>query len=265
MKYRKGIFAVVYSKDSSGKIEYLLLKRKKHWKGWEFVKGKIEQGESKLKAAKREVSEETGLKILNIKDFGISGKYKYGHILKDRPEVFGQTYHLFGAEVKKGKVSLDSKEHSEFQWFGFEEALDTLTWNDQKRCISIIESEINKKIKFRKIITSSGKLVFAGKDAKNNEKLIEQADKEEIVLHTAKPGSPFVNIKGKAGSNDIKEAAVFCARYSQDWRDNKKDVMVHIFKGKDIYKSKGMKTGTFGIKDKKEIKVKKDEIKKWQS
>jgi len=26
------------------------------------------------------------------------------------------------------------------------------------------------------------------------------------------------------------EAAIFCARYSQDWRNNKKDVMVHQFK-----------------------------------
>lgn len=118
--------------------------------------------------------------------------------------------------------------------------------------------------KFRKMTTSSGKLVLAGKDAKNNEELIKQIEKDEIVLHTAAPGSPFVNIKGKASKKDIKEATIFCARYSQDWRDNKSDVIVHQFKGRDIYKNKLMKLGTFGVRRKKLIKVKKEDIKQWQ-
>ncbi len=118
-------------------------------------------------------------------------------------------------------------------------------------------------IKFREITASSGKSILAGRNAKNNEELIKQAEENEIVLHTAAPGSPFVNIKGKANKKDIKEAAIFCARYSQDWRDNKKDVIVHIFKGKDIYKIKGMKTGSFGVKKFKIIKIKKKEIEKW--
>lgn len=117
---------------------------------------------------------------------------------------------------------------------------------------------------FRKFITSSGKLVLAGKDAETNEQIIKQSGKEEIVLHTKQAGSPFVNIKlkenGKTTKKDIKEAAVFCARYSHDWRDNKKDVLIHIFKGKDIHKDKKMKLGTFGVKKFKEIKVKKEEI-----
>ena len=42
-KYRKSVFGVAYCKDNDGKIEYIILKRKKHWKGWEFPKGKIEK------------------------------------------------------------------------------------------------------------------------------------------------------------------------------------------------------------------------------
>jgi len=118
--------------------------------------------------------------------------------------------------------------------------------------------------KFREMTTSSGKLVLAGKDAKNNEKLIAQVEPNEDVFHTAKPGSGFVNIKKKSNAKDRKEAAIFCARYSQDWRDNKKNVIVHQFKGKDIHKNKLMKIGTFGVRKKKVIKVKKDEIKQWQ-
>jgi len=121
-------------------------------------------------------------------------------------------------------------------------------------------------MKFREFTTTSGKQVLAGKDAESNEKLVEQIGKEEMVLHTARPGSPFVNIKlkknEKTSKKDIKEAAIFCARYSHDWRDNKKQVIVHYFLGKEIFKIKTMSLGTFGVKKFKEIKVKKEYIEK---
>lgn len=126
-------------------------------------------------------------------------------------------------------------------------------------------NSINKK--FRQFFTSSGKLVLAGKSAEQNEKLVEQAGKGEMVLHTAMPGSPFANIKAdykELSKKDIRETAVFTARYSHDWRDNKKDVKVHYFLGKDIYKDKKMKAGTFGIRKFKEIIIKKQEIKMFE-
>lgn len=121
-------------------------------------------------------------------------------------------------------------------------------------------------MKFRESTTSSGKIILAGKSAENNEYLIKQAGKEETVLHTKAPGSPFVNIKNngkRVTKKDLKEAAVLCARYSQDWRDNKQDVTVHYFKGKDVYKIKDMKLGTFGVKKFQEINVKKKDIEKF--
>jgi len=116
---------------------------------------------------------------------------------------------------------------------------------------------------FRKFITASGKEVLAGKSAENNEEIINQVGDDETVLHTAEPGSPFANIKAnwkETSKKDLKEAAVFCAKYSKDWRDNKKDVEVHVFFGKEIFKTAGMKTGTFGVKKVRKIKVNKEEI-----
>ena len=118
-------------------------------------------------------------------------------------------------------------------------------------------------MRLREFETSSGKKVLAGKDAGSNEELIGQVEAKEDVFHTAKPGSPFVNIKGRGNVKDRKEAAIFCAAKSQDWRDNKRDVVVHWFKGKDVYKEKGMKTGTFGVKKKKNVLVKKNEIERF--
>ncbi len=121
------------------------------------------------------------------------------------------------------------------------------------------------KMKFREMTLESGKKVSAGKDAKQNEELVKKfKGKENIILHTVASGSPFCVIGGKPNRRDIKQTAVFCAAKSQDWRDNKGDVKVHVFTGKDIYKEKGMKIGTFGVKKFKKIKVKKREIEKCQ-
>ena len=258
-KYRKAVFAVVYAKEGN-EFSYLVLERKLHWKGWEFPKGGVDEGESEEQAAKREVREETGLSVKGqIKKFDIHGKYKFPKILKGRPGIIGQTYSLYAVEVVRGKVKLDSYEHSSYEWMNFKEAFKKLTWKDQKKCLQIVNGWLEGK-NFRKMITSNGLLVLAGKDENSNEELVKQAGKEEYVFHTAMAGSPFVNIKGRADSEDIKEAVLFCAKYSRAWKTSRRDVEVNQFKGKDIYKRKGMKAGTFGVKNLKVIKVKKEDI-----
>lgn len=145
MKFRKAVFSVVYAKNKD-KIEYLLLKRKKHWVGWEFTKGKIEPFELKRMAAKRETEEETGLKVLRLKKFNVKGKYLYHKELADRPGVAGQTYHLFAAEVQKGRVKLDPKEHNGHKWVSFKQALKMLKWPNQKKCLKIVNSWLKHEI-----------------------------------------------------------------------------------------------------------------------
>lgn len=139
MTYRKAVFAVVYAIENN-KIYYLILKRKLHWKGWEFTKGGVEKNETYSKAAKREVYEETGQKPRKIKSFNISGKYKYHKLLKDRPGFIGQEYKLFSAQISKGKIKLDKKEHSGFKWLSYNLALKKLTWSNQKKCLKIVNN-----------------------------------------------------------------------------------------------------------------------------
>lgn len=121
-----------------------------------------------------------------------------------------------------------------------------------------------KKTNFRFAKTKNKTVVVAGRDAESNEELIKQVGKNELVFHTKNPGSPFVNIKGKAKTGDIKFATIFCAKYSRDWKQNKNDVEVHYFTGENVYKMKNMKQGTFGVKDAKKIKVKKEDIIKFE-
>lgn len=123
-------------------------------------------------------------------------------------------------------------------------------------------------MKFREKILKSGTKIFLGKNAENNDELVKSyKGKSNILLHTATPGSPFCVIDSEnPNKKEIYEAASVCASKSQDWRDNKGDVRIHVFTGKDVKKGWFTKAGTWKVKSSKEIKIKKEDIKKikWQ-
>ena len=122
--------------------------------------------------------------------------------------------------------------------------------------------------KFREYTLTSGAKIFLGKDSKSNDGLMKKfKGKNNLVLHTVKPGSGFcvINIL-KPTKKDIMASGAICAAKSQDWRDNKKSVKLHLFKAKEAYKSKNLKQGTWSIRGKpKTIKAKRRAIKKWLS
>lgn len=143
-KYRKAVFIVTYRKEKN-KILYLLLKRKLHWKGWEFPKGGVGKFEFKKKAVKRELKEETGQTAIKIKSHKRKGKYKYDKEYKDRKGILGQTYKLYSAQIKNKKIKLDKKEHLDYKWLEFDKAWKILTWPNQKVCFNIVNNEIEKR------------------------------------------------------------------------------------------------------------------------
>lgn len=117
----------------------------------------------------------------------------------------------------------------------------------------------------RKIKLKTGTEILLGKDAKNNDELLKKfKGKENVILHTAAPGSGFCVInKLNPSKKDIHTSGAHCARYSQDWRDNKKNVKMHVFDGKSVRKPFIRKTGTWKITKKpRVITIKKDAIKR---
>jgi len=142
-KYRRAVFVVVYAKDKD-KIYYLILKRRHHWRGWEFPKGGIDINENKEYAARREAMEETGLKPIKLKKFNYSGKYLYKKKFADRRGLIGQTFSLYAAEVKNGKVKIDKKEHCGYKWFDFDVAVRKIKFNNQKKSLRIVNEWLSK-------------------------------------------------------------------------------------------------------------------------
>ena len=121
---------------------------------------------------------------------------------------------------------------------------------------------------FREFKLKSGTRIFLGKNAENNDELMRKfKGKENVILHTVKPGSPFCVIeKLEPTKEEIKESGIICASKSQDWRDNKSDVDMHVFNGKQIKKPFFAKAGTWKITgDEKSTVVKKKDIEKFIS
>jgi len=115
---------------------------------------------------------------------------------------------------------------------------------------------------YRWFFTSNNVLVIGGKSDEQNELVLKHFLKPNYtILHTSKPGSPFMIIQSeKPTKKDIEESAIFCAGFSKQWKSLKSansKVDIDIFQGNQIFKTKSMKKGTFGINGKKQtIKVK---------
>jgi len=107
---------------------------------------------------------------------------------------------------------------------------------------------------YRWFFTSNNVLVIGGKSEEQNEIAIKHFLKPNYtVMHTSAPGSPFMIIQSdNPTKKDLEETAIFTGCFSKQWKKGNKKIDIDIFKGKQIYKTKSMKTGTFGVKGKKE-------------
>lgn len=146
MKIRRAVFIVTYARFGK-EIKYLLLKRKLHWIGWEFPKGGVNLFEFRKNAVRRELKEETGLVPVAINSFNEKGFYKYDKKYSDRKGFDGQSYKLYSAEVNfSKKIKLEKREHSDFKWVEFDEAIRKLKWKNQKKCLKIVNDWISHAV-----------------------------------------------------------------------------------------------------------------------
>lgn len=104
---------------------------------WEFPGGKVEKGESHVKALEREIFEELGI-IVRVKDFIAKGS----HETRDRKI----TLHVYMADIVEGEPQ--KKEHSSLEWIGIGE-FERLDWAeaDIPACREIVRRMRDKTFK----------------------------------------------------------------------------------------------------------------------
>ena len=134
MKYRPGVCIITYRMHNKNK-EFLLLHRTKNWRGWEIPKGGMQPHEDEDHVAARELQEETGCdgKIKKL-DYTLQYDWPKDYI-KDDMEFEGARLRLYSAEIKCGSITVDETEHDGYKWAGAEEALEMITYEDQREAL----------------------------------------------------------------------------------------------------------------------------------
>ena len=98
---------------------------------WDFVKGKIEKGESEKETVVRECEEETGISdLLFVSGFKEETHYFYTRETK----TISKSVVFFLAKTSTSEVVI-SHEHIGFKWLSYEEALKKLTFVNAKKVL----------------------------------------------------------------------------------------------------------------------------------
>lgn len=111
---------------------------------WDFPKGHIENNESKVNAAQRELMEETGLTVQIIPSFESSFSY-YFHDPTTNELCYKTVYFFIGKAITT-TVTL-SLEHVDFVWLPYKEALEKLTFKNAKALLEKVENVLKKSKK----------------------------------------------------------------------------------------------------------------------
>lgn len=109
----------------------LVIKRTDHDCFWQSITGTLEWGESAYEAGLRELTEETGIIAKQLRTTGIIRNYEILPQWRYRypADIERNREHLFYCEVdNQSNITLDPKEHSEYQWLPFDQATK-LVWS----------------------------------------------------------------------------------------------------------------------------------------
>jgi len=121
---------IVLFRYASNKYEFLLLNYPQGH--WDFIKGKVEPGETPYETASRETKEETGISDIEFID-GFEESVEYNFRFKN--EDIHKTVVFFLAKTNEKKISL-SHEHNDFVWLEYDDALKKTTFRNAKNVLS---------------------------------------------------------------------------------------------------------------------------------
>ncbi|HEY6844205.1 MAG TPA: lipoyl(octanoyl) transferase LipB [Thermoanaerobaculia bacterium] len=123
----------------------LLLHRKpERGNFWQPITGSIEEGESPIDTARREIVEETGNRgepdPLDLEQsFMIESQYLAAR--HSGPIIASEVG--FAAQLPSTvAIRMDAEEHDAFGWFSFREAYDKIRWSDDREALERLESRL---------------------------------------------------------------------------------------------------------------------------
>ena len=121
---------IVLFRRSGSRTLFLLL----HYPSghWDFVRGKMEGGETALQTALRETTEETGITDVSfVGDFEEWIRYSFQH---DGEPIYKKVV-FFLAETGTDRIQI-SHEHLDYTWLEYNEAMKKTTFENAKRVLT---------------------------------------------------------------------------------------------------------------------------------
>ena len=104
---------------------------------WGFPKGHMEEGETEVETAKREVKEETNI------DVEINEKYRYVQKYSPKEEVMKEVV-LFLAKNITNHKEAQLEEISEVKWLKFDEAIEKITYDNSKEVLINLKKDLEE-------------------------------------------------------------------------------------------------------------------------
>jgi 8-oxo-dGTP pyrophosphatase MutT (NUDIX family) len=131
---------VILFRRENSKILFLLLNYPSGH--WDFVKGKMELGETTHQTAVRETQEETGITdIVFLDNFEEWIKYNFQY----HGELVNKKVVFFLAETKTEQV-LISYEHLDYTWVNYEIAMEKTTFENAKSILTKAKTLLDKTL-----------------------------------------------------------------------------------------------------------------------
>jgi len=130
---------ILFRKEDS-KILFLLL----HYPSghWDFIKGKMEEGESTHETAIREAKEETGITdITFLQNFEEWIKYDFQY----QGELVHKKVVFFLAETKTKQVMI-SHEHLDYTWMDYYTSMEKTTFDNAKTVLTRAQMLLTKTL-----------------------------------------------------------------------------------------------------------------------
>lgn len=144
--YQVLIFPYIITEDT---IQYAIFNRSDYGY-WQGIAGGGEDGETPIESAKREAFEEAGIlrefpyieldSVSSLPVEDVVGEFLWGD------DVYVIKEFSFGVQVSTKNISL-SKEHSNYKWLCFEEAVTLLKWDTNKTALWELNKRLLKQLK----------------------------------------------------------------------------------------------------------------------
>ena len=124
--------AIVFRENNGSRLYLLLNYPSGHW---DFVKGKMEEGESPHQTVIREAKEETGIEDLDLfSEYEEEIRYDF----QFEGELIHKKVIFFLAKTKTEKITI-SHEHQDFVWLSYEDAMKKTTYENARSILSKAE------------------------------------------------------------------------------------------------------------------------------